>query len=332
MRQVIVLMLAALLVVAMPMSAVSAGNTGGNGKPGKITICHKPTGVRPVTISIATSAWKAHEKHGDVKGACSGQPPKPSAPKVCTFDAATSAYYSGASASAPLYASGPIRFSWTIATGVVKVPGGYWNEVLVGAPSVTYWNNVTAGTVSTAGAVGLSFTRTVPDSNAFSFSGSLSSMKGSSTLSGLMAGSWFTATGKVTCNGETVAPTTCTFDAATSAYYTSTTPTTDPTKLYATGPIRFSWTYATGAVVVPGGYWNEVLVSAPTVSYNNNVVAGSVSAGGAVSLSFTQVGSSLPAFPLVGALTPNALAGSRTLSGLISGYYFTAAGSVACGS
>ncbi len=329
MRQVIVLMLAALLVVAMPMSAVSAKNTGGNGKPGKITICHKPKGARPVTITISKSAWKAHQKHGDTEGPCSGQPPKPTAPKVCTFDAATSAYYAGSSASAPLYATGSVRFSWTIASGVVKVPGGYWNEVLVSAPSITYYNNVTAGTVSTAGAVSLSFARTDPDTNSFSFAGSLSAMKGASTLSGMMAGSWFTAAGTVTCNGETAAPATCTFDAATSAYYSG---SSSSAPLYATGPLRFSWTYATGAVKVPGGYWNEVLVSAPSVTYYNNVTAGSVSAGGAVALSFTRTMPDASAFTFSGALAPNALVGARTLTGFISGYYFSASGTVACSS
>jgi hypothetical protein len=328
MRQVIVLLLAAVLVVAMPLSVASA-KSGGSGNANKVTICHKPNGARPVTITIAKAAWKAHQKHGDTLGACSGPTPKPAAPKVCTFSAATSAYYSGASAATALYATGPLRFSWAIATGAVKVPGGYWNEVLVSAPSVTYYNNVTAGSVSTAGAVSLSFARTVPDASSFAFAGSLSAMKGASTLSGTMAGSWFTASGTVSCNGETAAPTTCTFDAATSAYHSGANASAP---LFATGPIRFAWTYATGVVTVPGGYWNEVLVSAPSLTYYNNVTSGSVSAGGAVSLAFTRTVPDSSAFSFSGALAPNALAGARTLSGFISGYYFTAAGTVACGS
>jgi len=38
----------------------------------KITICHIPPGNKsnPQTISIPESAWPAHEKHGDTRGAC----------------------------------------------------------------------------------------------------------------------------------------------------------------------------------------------------------------------------------------------------------------------
>jgi hypothetical protein len=38
----------------------------------KITICHYPPGnaTNPQEISIAESAWPAHEAHGDLKGKC----------------------------------------------------------------------------------------------------------------------------------------------------------------------------------------------------------------------------------------------------------------------
>jgi hypothetical protein len=121
---------------------------------------------------------------------CTGAP----APTTCTFDATTSTYYSGPTNAAPVYATGPIRFSWDSSTGTVKASGGYWNE-LIGA--TTYYNNVTAGMVTGVGAVNLSFVRTVPDSNAFTFAGTLAG----NTVSGLMAGNWFTATGTKTCTG-----------------------------------------------------------------------------------------------------------------------------------
>lgn len=326
-RGITVAILAALLVLAVPLGTVAAKSTGGgNGKPGKITICHKPQGVRPVTITIANSALKAHKAHGDTEGPCPTQP-KPAAPKVCTFDAATSAYYAGSNATAPLFATGPIRFSWTVSTGSVNSPGGYWNELSPPPPaaSVTYYNNVTAGTVSAAGAVSLSFTRTVPDVNTFTFAGSLSALTGASTMSGLMAGNWFTATGTVGCTDQAVAPKVCTFDAATSAYHLGANASAP---LYATGPIRFSWTIATGTVKVPGGYWNEALVTAPTVIYYNNVTAGSVSAGGSVSLSLVRTVPDANSFGFSGALS--ATTGSSTLSGVMAGYWFTATGTVAC--
>lgn len=46
------------------------------GKNAKITICHNGNN----TLSISESAWKAHEGHGDIKGAC--PPPKVDPPKI----------------------------------------------------------------------------------------------------------------------------------------------------------------------------------------------------------------------------------------------------------
>lgn len=186
----------ALLALSLPLTAVAAHDKGeGQGHRGKVTICHKSHGDHPVTITISTAAWKAHKAHGDTQGPCPTTPrPPQSAQGTCTFNALTSAYNNGSLSSSPLYATGPIHFTWTAATGLVTVPGGYWNEFI--SPT-TYFNNVTSGSVSTTGAVNLSFVRTVPDSNSFSFSGQLTG----NTLTGLMSGNYFTATGTVTCTG-----------------------------------------------------------------------------------------------------------------------------------
>ena len=76
----------------------------------------------------------------------------------------------------------------------MTLPGGSWNE-LIGA--TIYFNNITSGSVSGTGAVSLAFVRTVPDSNAFSFSGQLTG----NILTGLMASNHFTASGTVNCSG-----------------------------------------------------------------------------------------------------------------------------------
>jgi hypothetical protein len=186
----------ALLALSLPLSAVAAHDRGDNhGHRGKITICHKPQSDHPVTITVSLAAWKAHKAHGDTQGPCP-TPPKPPKPAqgTCTFDALTSIYNNGPLSTSPLYATGPIHFSWTVATGLVTVPGGSWNEFI--SPT-TYFNNITSGSVSGTGAVSLSFVRTVPDSNSFSFSGQLTA----NTLSGLMSGNYFAATGSVACNG-----------------------------------------------------------------------------------------------------------------------------------
>jgi hypothetical protein len=187
---------AALLALSLPLSVVAAHNGGENhGHRGKITICHMAQSAHPVTINISTAAWKAHKAHGDTQGPCptSPKPPEPGQ-GTCTFDASTSIYNNGPLSTSPLYATGPIHFSWTVATGLVTVPGGFWNEFI--SPT-TYFNNITAGSVSGTGAVNLSFVRTVPDSNSFVFNGQLTA----NTLTGLMAGNYFAATGTVSCNG-----------------------------------------------------------------------------------------------------------------------------------
>ena len=316
-------MMTALLALSLPLSVIAAQDGGGDhghrgndhGHRGKITICHMPQGTHPVTITISTAAWKAHKAHRDTQGPCptSPKPPKPPKPAqgTCTFDALTSIYNNGATSTSPLYATGRIHFPWTVATGLVTVPGGSWNE-LIGA--TTYFNNITSGSVSGTGAVSLSFVRTVPDSNAFSFSGQLTG----NTLTGLMAGNYFTATGTVNCNGTGSTATTCTFDALTSIYNNGATSTSP---LYATGPIHFPWTVATGLVTVPGGSWNELI---GTTTYFNNTTSGSVSGTGAVSLSFVRTVPDSNTFSFSGQLTGN------TLTGLMAGNYFTATGTVNC--
>jgi hypothetical protein len=201
MKRALALVVAAMLLALMlPLSTVSAQGTHdpGNGHGDKITVCHN-VGHHPVTIS--KKAWPAHKRHGDTLGACAGgtvKPPKPSSPAVCTFHAGTSASYSGATNASALAATGPIHFSWTVATGVVSTTGGFWHEMAPPPPaaSVTYLNNVTAGTVSAAGAVTLSFVRTIPNGYSFGFTGTLAG----SVLSGKADGTFFTATGTSTCN------------------------------------------------------------------------------------------------------------------------------------
>jgi|SRR5690348_6244358 len=52
----------------------------GGGQYGKMTICHHTHSKKHPqhTITISTSAWKAHQKHGDTQGPCAPtQPAKP---------------------------------------------------------------------------------------------------------------------------------------------------------------------------------------------------------------------------------------------------------------
>jgi hypothetical protein len=50
-------------------------NKSNQGKPQKITVCHRTSSTKnpTVTIRISERAWKAHEAHGDTKGACDEQ-------------------------------------------------------------------------------------------------------------------------------------------------------------------------------------------------------------------------------------------------------------------
>jgi hypothetical protein len=53
-------------------------NQANQGKPQKITICHRTLSTKnpTVTIRVSERAWKAHQAHGDTRGACGqqGQP------------------------------------------------------------------------------------------------------------------------------------------------------------------------------------------------------------------------------------------------------------------
>jgi hypothetical protein len=186
----------ALLVLSLPLSVASAHDSNGDNQGNhrhrdKITVCHTPNGDHPVTITISKAAWKAHKAHGDTQGPCP-TPPTPPTPtqSVCTFDAASGVYTNGATTG-----TGPIHFSWTVGSGSVTVPSGYWNQYT--AP-LSYYNAITGGSVSGTRAVSLSFTQTAPPGPLFSFTGQLTS----NTLSGTMAGGSFTATGTVRCTGR----------------------------------------------------------------------------------------------------------------------------------
>lgn len=194
---------AMLLALLLPLSTASANDShergGGNGN--KVTVCHA-VGQQAVTIRISKNAWAAHKRHGDSLGACAPGPVKPStpaSPTTCTFNAATSAYYAGATSATTPIATGPIRFSWTVASGAVSATGGFWNEMTPVPPAtpVTYVFNVTGGSASAAGAVTLSLLRTVPTSQAVTFTGTLAG----NVLSGTIAATFFTATGTTTCSG-----------------------------------------------------------------------------------------------------------------------------------
>lgn len=203
MKRALALVLATMLLAAL-VPAATASAQASNDRGTKVTICHN-VGHHPVTISVAKAAVPAHLRHGDTLGACKGQTPrpKPTTPTTCAFDARDSAYYNGPTNAAPLFATGPIYFSWTIATGAVTVPGGSWTETTV-SPVVTYFNLVNSGTVLGTGAVNLAFTRTVPDAASFSFSGTLVGNVLSGTTSGtgagLVNGALLTATGTTRCH------------------------------------------------------------------------------------------------------------------------------------
>lgn len=109
--------------------------------------------------------------------------------RLQTFAASESYYYNGLSVSDGLYATGPISFTWDSVTGVVT--GGYWNEISPAYTGTTYYNIVESGTVSGT-TVNLTFDRTLPTINHFTFEGTLVG----GVLTGKMAGPYlFSATG-----------------------------------------------------------------------------------------------------------------------------------------
>jgi hypothetical protein len=123
-------------------------------------------------------------------GHCSEQTPPQS--QTLTFTATNSNYYNGPTSSDPLYAAGPISFTWNTTTGVVT--GGNYDEVYPANIGTTYYNVVTSGTVS-GSTVNLTFLRTNPNNyGPFTFTGTLVG----NTLTGTLDGPYyFTATGTV---------------------------------------------------------------------------------------------------------------------------------------
>ncbi|ARK11754.1 hypothetical protein [Fibrivirga algicola] len=54
---------------ATPQNDAALGKLS-NAKATKVTICHKPDGANPITISVAQEAVAAHLAHGDNLGEC----------------------------------------------------------------------------------------------------------------------------------------------------------------------------------------------------------------------------------------------------------------------
>lgn len=113
--------------------------------------------------------------------------------KPKTFTATDSLYYNGVDSSYSLYGTGPISFTWNPITGAVT--GGEYDEIVPPYTGTTYYDMVTAGTVS-GSTVDLTFMRTIPNNyGPFYFHGTLSG----NVLTGQLDGPYlFTATGTVT--------------------------------------------------------------------------------------------------------------------------------------
>jgi hypothetical protein len=112
------LVVASLLIAALPAASVAAAGKGGG--VSKVTICHVAGDGSQHTITIGAPAVKAHiGKHaGDYRGACTGAG---HANTQCTFAAADSLY----AFTTP--ANGPIIFTWRLSDGTVT--SGSWNEI-----------------------------------------------------------------------------------------------------------------------------------------------------------------------------------------------------------
>ncbi len=154
-----------------------------NGEPGtadKITI----TGTAPMSLAQKTITGGNFQVH---------EAEFPEA-EESTFSATNSNYYNGVDDTTGLYASGPISFSWDPTTGVVS--GGQYDEMAPAVAGTVYYNVVQSGTVSSTGAVSLTFIRTNPNNyGPFTFTGQLTG----NTLTGTLDGPYyFTATGIVT--------------------------------------------------------------------------------------------------------------------------------------
>jgi hypothetical protein len=126
----------------------------------------------------------------------------------CVFHAPHSTYYQSSSPSSTIYAHGPISFVWEPSTG--RILGGYYPERIVFyTPVITYFNNVTSGTIDPGlvnanldFSVRILFSRTVPTS----YWGELKAARLTGTpdaakLSGMLDGPFlFEAVGTVKCS------------------------------------------------------------------------------------------------------------------------------------
>jgi hypothetical protein len=157
-----------------------------------------PLAVDPVPVGLA-QAWTVAADSAALVATGGG---------LCAFDAPNSSYYRGVNASADrLVGSGPIRFSWNAASGIVAASGGYWREYLANERAwLKFANVVDSGTVGGSGRVTVRFMGTPLVSGMrpyqFSLTGRLSALSGSSRLSGFADGAnLFSASGQVTCSG-----------------------------------------------------------------------------------------------------------------------------------
>ncbi len=125
----------------------------------------------------------------------------------CVFFASDSTYYFSYYASDRIYARGPISFVWEPDTG--RILSGYYPEkVVYYIPVITYFHNVSSGSISGTAYPSLNlnltmqFTRSVPDSYSASLqNGTLTGTFSSAMLRGYADGPFLLeATGTVTCN------------------------------------------------------------------------------------------------------------------------------------
>jgi hypothetical protein len=116
--------------------------------------------------------------------------------KICTFAASDSSYYDGPTSSAPLYANGPITFSWLMATG--DVYAGEWTEIHPATSGTVYHNVIATGTVVGDQVNLTTAVRTNPNDGYASFIIAGTLIDG--VFTGTAAGPYLlTATGAVTC-------------------------------------------------------------------------------------------------------------------------------------
>ncbi len=151
--------------------------------PDQVTAMKGNNSTRMTFITLAGTLGSFNE--GTIgPGHCSEQ-------NTVTFIARESLYYNGPTEVSPLYANGPISFTWDPITG--NVTGGYYYEVHPPYSGTIFYNVVTSGTVTGGGVVNLTFNRTNPNSyGPFNFTGTLDG----DVLTGRLDGPYlFTATG-----------------------------------------------------------------------------------------------------------------------------------------